>query len=703
VTLTVTDLSGNSSSCTATVTVVDNTAPQAVCQAVTVQLDGNGQGSLTAQQVDGGSSDACGIASLSLNNSSFSCANVGSNNTVVLTVTDVNGNSSTCNATVTVEDNVAPNAICQSVTVQLDGNGQASISANDINNGSTDNCAVASLSLDNSSFDCGDVVVTNLVSDLFISEYLEGSSNNKCIEIYNGTGAAVNLSGYSIAMYFNGNVTSANTINLSGTLANGDVYVVCSSLADPGFLSLADQTNGSGFFNGDDAIALLKNGNAIDIIGSIGQDPGTQWNVAGNSTLNTTLVRNANVLAGNTSNALGFPSLGTEWTAFGTDYIGSLGSHSANTGAPVVTLTVTDVNGNSSTCTATVTVEDNIAPSITCPSDLVLECRRDVPVANTASVTASDNCTIVSVDHLGDSDNGGSGCAGDPWVIVRSYSVTDQSGNSASCSQTITVEATPVVATASDNMIVFPIFQDSACANISVVGSGGCAPYTYAWSNGSTSDSQDVCPTTSTTYYVTVTDAQGCSGVDSVKVCAIDITCSGGTNNGQGGNGQGGNGSTNGNGMQHIAICHFPPGNPANAMTQCLPIPAALAHISEGHGGDHLGACGSTANRDCEFGSNRVANASEGASMFSIGLMAYPNPFANSTTIQASFVQDEVASIVVYDMQGRVVAKVFEGQVTTGQIVEVEFQAQDIASGMYIARLSTNKGEAKTLRLTVEK
>ncbi|MEZ4686825.1 MAG: HYR domain-containing protein [Bacteroidia bacterium] len=116
VTLTVTDIHGNSATCTATVDVQDNIAPNALCKNVVVQLDSAGTGSITAADVDNGSNDACGIASLSVSPSSFDCSDVG-NNTVTLTVTDNNGNTSTCTATVDVQDNIAPDAQCQNVTI----------------------------------------------------------------------------------------------------------------------------------------------------------------------------------------------------------------------------------------------------------------------------------------------------------------------------------------------------------------------------------------------------------------------------------------------------------------------------------------------------------------------------------------------------------------------------------------------------------
>ena len=90
----------------------DNIAPEAVCQDVIVELDIDGNASTTASAIDAGSSDVCGIASLVLSQTDFDCDELGPN-IVTLSVTDANGNVSTCDATVTVEDNVAPEALCQ--------------------------------------------------------------------------------------------------------------------------------------------------------------------------------------------------------------------------------------------------------------------------------------------------------------------------------------------------------------------------------------------------------------------------------------------------------------------------------------------------------------------------------------------------------------------------------------------------------------
>src|SRR5205085_6187295 len=88
--------------CSFSITVNDNEAPQALCKNLTVQLDATGNAAITAAQIDNGSNDPCGVASKSVAPNSFTCANVGAN-TVVLTVTDNNGNSSTCSSIVTVQ------------------------------------------------------------------------------------------------------------------------------------------------------------------------------------------------------------------------------------------------------------------------------------------------------------------------------------------------------------------------------------------------------------------------------------------------------------------------------------------------------------------------------------------------------------------------------------------------------------------------
>ncbi|MEM0519699.1 T9SS type A sorting domain-containing protein, partial [Aequorivita flava] len=154
--LTVTDVNGNTSTCTAIVTVEDVTAPTVVCQDITVVLDATGTVTIAGIDVDGGSTDACGIASYDLDMDTFDCSNVG-DNIVTLTVTDVNGNSATCTATVTVEDNTSPVLVCQDFTLELGADGTAILDPSDVIASNDDACGIFTSAVDITDFDCSDI------------------------------------------------------------------------------------------------------------------------------------------------------------------------------------------------------------------------------------------------------------------------------------------------------------------------------------------------------------------------------------------------------------------------------------------------------------------------------------------------------------------------------------------------------------------
>lgn len=173
-------------------------------------------------------------------------------------------------------------------------------------------------------------------SELFFSEYVEGSSNNKALEIFNGTGNTVNLADYRVQLFSNGSPTPTSNLPLSGTLAHGEVYCMAHSGALPAFTSIADYTNNGGVlaYNGNDAIALYKvsTDSYVDIFGVIGDDPGTAWTLDSISTKDRTLVRKAFVTEGISQNPSGtgaqaFTTLATEWEGYDIDYSGNFGFH----------------------------------------------------------------------------------------------------------------------------------------------------------------------------------------------------------------------------------------------------------------------------------------------------------------------------------------------------------------------------------------
>jgi uncharacterized repeat protein (TIGR02543 family) len=157
--------------------------------------------------------------------------------------------------------------------------------------------------------------------DLLISEYGEGSSNNKWIELYNPRSTSINLANYSVALFANGASSATSTSVLTGSLASGDAYVICHSSASASIKANCDLESGVANFNGDDALALIKSTVRIDQFGVIGTDPGTEWTLTGGSTLDRTLIRKIAVLTPNTVwNS-------DEWNVNSIDYISDIGFH----------------------------------------------------------------------------------------------------------------------------------------------------------------------------------------------------------------------------------------------------------------------------------------------------------------------------------------------------------------------------------------
>ena len=164
--------------------------------------------------------------------------------------------------------------------------------------------------------------------DLLISEYVEGSSNNKAIELYNPTGTNIDLSDYVLSFYFNGNTSASTKINLSGNIAANSTFVIADNDASADILALAQLTSNGSFFNGDDAIVLTHSDNVIDSLGQVGVDPGAEWGSGDTSTQNNTLRRDTNNLTADQviDDAVTFVG----WQGFAQDDISDLGRFSAN-------------------------------------------------------------------------------------------------------------------------------------------------------------------------------------------------------------------------------------------------------------------------------------------------------------------------------------------------------------------------------------
>ncbi|WP_103067980.1 endonuclease [Aquimarina sediminis] len=181
---------------------------------------------------------------------------------------------------------------------------------------------------------------------LFLSEYVEGSSNNKAIEIANYTGSSVNLSGYAIKRQTNGSGSWSGGLNLSGTIPNGDVFVIANSSASNTIKDEADLITGASeiTFNGNDPVGLFKDGVLIDIIGTFNGG-------SSNFAKDTTLRRKSNVSSPSTAYDT------SEWDSYSQNTFDDLGKHTfsggGNTGSdtesptPPTSLAFSNVTENS--------------------------------------------------------------------------------------------------------------------------------------------------------------------------------------------------------------------------------------------------------------------------------------------------------------------------------------------------------------------
>ena len=315
-----------------------------------------------------------------------------------------------------------------------------------------------------------------LASDLFFSEYIEGSSNNKAFEIFNPTSSTVDLSNYMVKLSNNGlgwgiTTTGADTryvLPLSGTLAPKEVYVVTNSSANSTILALADlvlvysatANVGDGTnvasFNGNDALGLFKNNVLIDVFG--GELIITNFNVAGTleAAKDHTIIRKSSVISGNTdwTTSSGTNADDSEWIVSTLDDFTNLGSHAlavVDETAPVVTFNPENgTTGVLVSTSVTLTFDENVykaadGSAFAANEDVasMLEFYETATPANTVAFAATISgkvITIVPSANLGNNIQ--------YTVVLKANSVEDLSGNEAALAQasfTTIDAAAPVV------------------------------------------------------------------------------------------------------------------------------------------------------------------------------------------------------------------------------------------------------------------
>ncbi len=418
--LTVTDLSGNQNSCTALVTVV-NTQQLVQCQNHTAFLDTNGNAFITVADINDGSYNLCGIASMTLSQTAFTCADVGSNN-VILTVTDVGGNDSTCAAIVNVVNSSPPIAQCQDYTAYLDSSGSASISVADIDNGSSSECGIASMTLSQTMFGCDDIGNNTVV--LTVTDVTGNQST--CSAIVNVIGnSALTAQCQDITAYLGntGNaIISASDIDDGSSSECGNITMMTLSQSFFTCNNLGDNTV---ILTVSDAFGNTSTCSSIVTIENPQQTTACQNHTAfldanGNASINVSDINNGSY------NLCGISSMTLSQSNFTCNDIGSNN----------VILTITDTDGNESTCNSVVNVLNDTPPVANC-NDLTLflgSSGNTVVSALQVNNNSTDNCGISGM--LLSQTTFTCADVGTQNVILT---VTNTSGISSSCNSTITI------------------------------------------------------------------------------------------------------------------------------------------------------------------------------------------------------------------------------------------------------------------------
>ena len=434
VTLTVTDDSGNTSQCTATVTILDGVAPLCVAQDITVTLDANNMIMITPLDIDGGSVDACGNnVNLSADPLNFNCDDLG-DNLVTLTVTDDAGNTSQCTANVTVLDTVPPVAMCNpNLTITLfNPNFPVGIPAGTLDAGSFDPCGeiatIESIPSEVTCADIGNLPVTLIVTDT-------NGNVGTCattILVQDGIAPVAVCQDITVTIGMDGNaVIMPSDLDGGSTDACGmivdfsvsqDIFTCNDIGANTVILTVTDD---SGNMDTCEATVTVESSDALE---AICQDITVFLDDSG-----AVLITPQDVDGGSTLPCGSTGTLTIDDDDFGCNQLG--------TNPNPVLLTVTDdTTGATDTCTALVTVVDTIPPTVVCPPDLTLTCEADLsnplifgePIFDDNCLGSSMQDTIV-VENLNDCGLGS---------ITITYVVTDLSGNTAECTQNITIEVT---------------------------------------------------------------------------------------------------------------------------------------------------------------------------------------------------------------------------------------------------------------------
>ena len=530
VTLTVRDAAGNTSTCQSIVTVRDLIAPVVTCFGDTTIAKGPDCSNILDDFTNRiNVSDACGGLTVTQNIPAGTILGASVQFVdITLTVTDANGNSSTCGFRVNYADQTAPviNNCPSNITVYTGtGNAQCSQTATWTAPTVTDNCG---------GFSVPDLVSTHNPGDVF-----PVGTTTVTYTATDGAGNTATCS-FTVTVVDDTKPTiSGCPVNINLTSSTGNP-ATCTQIAtwtaptaadNCGVLSLTSTHNsGDAFPVGTTTVTYT----ATDIHGNTETCSFTVTVV--DDTKPTISGCPANItLTSQTGNPATCTQIAT-WTAptaADNCAVASLTStHNSGDAFPVgtttVTYTATDVNGNTETCSFTVTVVDDTKPTISgCPANITLTSQTGNPatctqIATWTAPTAADNCGVLSLTSTHNS-----GDAFPVGTTTVTYTATDVNGNTETCSFTVTVvdDTKPTISGCPANItLTSQTGNPATCTQIATWTAPTAADNCAVASLTSTHNSGDAFPVGTTTVTYTATDVNGNTETCSFTVTVVDDT-----------------------------------------------------------------------------------------------------------------------------------------------------------------------------------
>jgi hypothetical protein len=251
---------------------------------------------------------------------------------------------------------------------------------------------------------------------------------------------------------------------------------------------------------------------------------------------------------------------------------------------------------------------------------------------------------------------------------IVTVTADDGNGTVLTCDATVTVVVPEDILTIDVGptcVTVYNGYGPAACTTITATVSGGTEPYTYVWSNGATTDAITVCPGSTTDYYVTATDVNGCVEVSAaVHVIVVDVHC--------------------GNNGTKVSICHIPPGNPSNSQTLCVAASSVAAHL--GHG-DFLGSCSEGPN-PCSEGFQSFNHGGSFATDLNEPKL-WPNPGRDEIQVLLPSVPNSPVTVQLRSLNGEILKT---GVIPEGSLSMTLSEVNLLDAGMYFIRLTSADG-----------